>query len=116
MPNLVGRSEEDAKAQLRAKNLLVGTIRPQESDEPKGTVISQDIDANTEVNENTEISFTISSGRKATPTPTEEPVQTTVVTQQATPTQEPEETPTETNNSVETNATAPPVNAARNQG
>ncbi len=116
VPNLVGRSEEDAKAQLRAKNLLVGTIRPQESDEPKGTVISQDIDANTEVNENTEISFTISSGRKATPTPTEEPVQTPVVTQQATPTQEPEETPTETNNSVETNATAPPVNAARNQG
>lgn len=93
VPNLLGHSESDAKALLKSKNLLVGTITPQESTQPKGTVLSQTIAEDTEVNENTEISFTISTGQKATPTPTEPPKKTPVATEAA-PTSTPETEPT----------------------
>lgn len=93
VPNLLGHSESDAKALLKSKNLLVGTITPQESTQPKGTVLSQTIAEDTEVNENTEISFTISTGQKATPTPTEPPKKTPAATETA-PTDTPETAPT----------------------
>lgn len=115
VPNLVGRSEEEAKTLLKSKNLLVGTIHSQESDKPKGTVLSQTINADTEVNENTEVSFTISKGQQATPTPTEPPTKTPTETEKSTPTHVPEQTPSGQGGAVGANA---PVSAggADNQG
>lgn len=116
VPNLIGRSEEDAKALLKSKNLLVGTIQPQESELPKGTVLSQTIDADTEVNENTEISFTISTGQKATPTPTETPEKTPEETPKSTPTHAPESTPAGTGSATEANGVATSSGVTENQG
>lgn len=110
VPNLIGRSEEEAKALLKSKNLFTGNIRSEESDKPKGTVLSQAIDADTEVNENTEISFTISSGQKATPTPTEPPAKTPEETEKPTPTHIPEQTPAHPDGAVGASGTVAGTN------
>ncbi len=63
VPNVVGRSEEDAEKSLQAAKLTVVHGEPQNSDEvPAGDVISSDPVAGTEVEEGTEVTIVISLG------------------------------------------------------
>ena len=63
-PELVGKTEQQAKQEIRQLELVVGNIEKVESDQPKNTVISQSIPAGTEVEEKTTIDLVVSHGRK----------------------------------------------------
>ncbi|MBR6729276.1 MAG: Stk1 family PASTA domain-containing Ser/Thr kinase [Clostridia bacterium] len=73
VPNLLGYSESEAKAALLDAGLTWGQIIEGESSKPKGTVISQSIRPGIEVKEKTSIDLKLSSGSKATPTPSASP-------------------------------------------
>ncbi|MBQ9914754.1 MAG: Stk1 family PASTA domain-containing Ser/Thr kinase [Clostridia bacterium] len=78
VPNLLGLTEEEAKAELLDAGLTWGKIEEMESTKAKGTVISQSIRAKVEVKEQTSIDLRISSGKKdaeatKTPKPTSQP-------------------------------------------
>jgi serine/threonine protein kinase len=64
MPNLVGRTEADAKAKLTLNNLDLGSVsyveKTCDDDSMYGLVIWQSVDANTKVDEGTEIYLQIS--------------------------------------------------------
>lgn len=62
VPQLVGLSEDAAIAKIGSSNLSVGSIETAESELEAGTVIAQNIASGTQVEENTKISITISSG------------------------------------------------------
>ena len=62
VPQLKGLSKESALAKIESSNLSIGTITTAESELDAGTVIEQNIAANTKVEEHTRISITISSG------------------------------------------------------
>lgn len=63
MPKLTGQKEKDAKNALIALGLVPGEIVPQPSEEvPEGIVIWQSIDQGTELETNTAIDLSISSG------------------------------------------------------
>ena len=62
MPDLVGKTIEQAKQLLAQNNLNEGTILYEESDKPKGTVLSQVIEAGIEIPSGTEVNFTVSQG------------------------------------------------------
>lgn len=62
VPQLKGLSKESALAKIESSNLSIGTITSAESELDAGTVIEQNIAANTKVEEHTKISITISSG------------------------------------------------------
>ncbi|MCI8418650.1 MAG: Stk1 family PASTA domain-containing Ser/Thr kinase [Lachnospiraceae bacterium] len=62
VPALVGSTESRAKEKLRAANLSVGSVTQEFSDKEAGYVISQGVPENTEVPENTAISFVVSKG------------------------------------------------------
>ncbi len=62
VPQLKGLSRESALAKIESSNLSVGNITTAESELDAGTVIEQNIAANTKVEEHTKISITISSG------------------------------------------------------
>ena len=62
VPQLKGLSRESALAKIESSNLSIGTITTAESELDAGTVIEQNIAANTKVEEHTRISITISSG------------------------------------------------------
>ena len=50
VPSLVGLTSKDAaKSALEAAQLVLGRVTPEESDKPEGTVLEQDIEANTKV-------------------------------------------------------------------
>lgn len=88
VPNLLGKTEEEAKAALLDAGLTWGQIGTVESSRKKGTVAAQSIRADVEVKEKTSIDFKLSSGPKQTEAPaTEEPPATQK------PTQPPEEEP-----------------------
>lgn len=85
VPNLIGLSESEARSRVQQRNLTLGNVQYVESDETRGTVISQSIRADSSVDEGTRIDVTVSDGRVETPAPTPEP------TEEPQPTPEPEE-------------------------
>lgn len=91
VPNLLGKTEEEAKAALLDAGLTWGSIGTVESTRKKGTVAAQSIRADVEVKEKTSIDIKLSSGPKQTEPPAtaepEPPKQT-----QAPSASEPEET------------------------
>lgn len=79
MPNLVGRTESEAKSILNSNNLAYADTTYIESDQEEGTVIRQSIDAYEEVPEHTRIYLWVSTGPAETPEPTDTaPPETTV--------------------------------------
>ena len=62
VPNFIGSTEADAKAQLIEFNLAIGTVTYEPSDQPKGTILSQSVNASNVVPERTQIHFAVSSG------------------------------------------------------
>ena len=71
MPNLVGRTESEAKSILNSNNLAYADTTYIESDQEEGTVIRQSIDAYEEVPEPTRIYLWVSTGPAETPEPTD---------------------------------------------
>jgi serine/threonine-protein kinase len=68
VPSLVGLTSKDAaKSALEAAQLVLGRVTPEESDKPEGTVLEQDIEANTKVDIGTLVSITISNGKTPIP-------------------------------------------------
>lgn len=64
VPNFIGLSEAQAKAQLIQSNLALGEVTYEQSSKPKGTVIDQSRDHNEKVPEKTtKIDLVISSGQ-----------------------------------------------------
>ncbi|MBQ7535516.1 MAG: Stk1 family PASTA domain-containing Ser/Thr kinase, partial [Stomatobaculum sp.] len=71
VPNLTGKTEEAAKAELAAAGLKAGKMSKVYSDTvPEGTVITQAVDAGDQIESGTGIGFTISLGPEET-TPAE---------------------------------------------
>ncbi|NLD86988.1 MAG: PASTA domain-containing protein, partial [Clostridiales bacterium] len=73
VPDLKGLSEEAARKRLESFSLLIGNVIPIPSEEDPGTVISQSILPNTEVNEMTSIDISISSNVADPATPDDDP-------------------------------------------
>ena len=71
MPNLVGRTESEAKSILNSNNLAYADTTYIESDQEEGTVIRQSINAYEEVPEHTRIYIWVSTGPAETPEPTD---------------------------------------------
>lgn len=71
MPNLIGRTESEAKSILNSNNLAYADTTYIESDQDEGTVIRQSIDAYEEVPEHTRIYLWVSTGPAETPEPTD---------------------------------------------
>ena len=65
VPNILGQSEEKARKMITDAGMEPGNVTQSESDEPAGTVIRQNIAADTEVNEKTALDFEVSSGPAA---------------------------------------------------
>ena len=89
MPGVVGMMKQEALDLLESKGFANVVSIDVESDEPKGKVVSQSAEKNTELDVNTEIRLEISEG----PEPTEE--STTETTQAPTAPPETQTTPTE---------------------
>ena len=70
MPNLVGRTEDEAISILQSNNLTYADTTYIESEQEEGTVIRQSIDAYEDVSEHTRIYLWVSSGPAETPEPT----------------------------------------------
>ena len=66
VPNLLGKTEDEAKAALLDAGLTWGSIATIESSRAKGTVAAQSIQAGVEVKEKTSVDLRISSGPKTT--------------------------------------------------
>lgn len=62
MPNLIGLSEEAAITQIEGAGLSYGGAERVSSDVMSGTVISQSVDAGTEVEEHSRITLSVSAG------------------------------------------------------
>ncbi|MDR2360262.1 MAG: Stk1 family PASTA domain-containing Ser/Thr kinase [Oscillospiraceae bacterium] len=65
VPNLIGKTVQEATALLDSLNLTLGDITTAESDLPTGTIIRQSREVNEEVLERTKINLTISDGTLA---------------------------------------------------
>ena len=62
MPNLIGLTEDAAKAQIENSSLSFGSSERVASDLDAGTVIGQSVEAFQEVEEHTKITLTVSKG------------------------------------------------------
>jgi len=62
VPSLVGQNIDTVKKQLDSLGLKCGTVDQKESDKDAGTVLTQSVDATTQVDPGTAINFTVSSG------------------------------------------------------
>lgn len=62
VPDLAGLSAEAAITVLSDYNLVLGEIKPEESDRPANTIISQDPASGTRVSENSSVNIVISAG------------------------------------------------------
>ncbi|MBE0447335.1 MAG: Stk1 family PASTA domain-containing Ser/Thr kinase [Actinobacteria bacterium] len=69
VPKVVGKSLEDAKLDLKSRNLKIGKVRRDYSKETPGHVISQEPKAGSELEEGKEVSVVISIGRKKVSVP-----------------------------------------------
>jgi serine/threonine-protein kinase len=70
MPDLMGRTEEQARQAIENANLVVGQVDKVESQKPEGEVVYQSVEAGIEVDEGTTVSLQISMGSSSTPSPT----------------------------------------------
>jgi serine/threonine-protein kinase len=70
MPNLVGKTLEQAKQMLENYQLNDGNITYQESDRPKGEILQQSVDAGTEISSGSDIHLVVSQGATETAGPT----------------------------------------------
>lgn len=74
VPDIVGKSEEEAINLLQGAGLVVNLSSKSPSDAiPAGYIISQSIDADTQVEKGTKISYVISAGPAASATPVPSP-------------------------------------------
>ncbi len=73
VPNLLGKTEEEAKAMLLELGLTWGNISTIESSRAKGTVVAQSLPAGVEVKTNTSIDLRLSSGPKTSTEPSADP-------------------------------------------
>ncbi len=81
VPNLVGMTTSEAKRAISTAGLVLGSVIRQDSSQPEDTVISQTIQEKSEVNKKTEISITVSNGKKVTEPPkTQAPTKTPTAT------------------------------------
>ncbi len=81
VPNLVGMTTAEAKRAISTAGLVLGSVIRQDSSQPEDTVISQTIQEKSEVNKKTEISITVSNGKKVTEPPkTQTPTKTPTAT------------------------------------
>ncbi|MDC0772630.1 Stk1 family PASTA domain-containing Ser/Thr kinase [Streptomyces sp. HD] len=63
VPNLVGQTQDSAKALLTNSDLVMGTVTPKECEkQPKGQICEQDPAAKTEVDKNTKVNVVVSTG------------------------------------------------------
>lgn len=62
VPNVVGKSEKEAKKMIEQYGFEVGDVKEEQSDEEKGTVIEQDPSAGSEAKQGDEINIVISDG------------------------------------------------------
>ena len=62
IPNIIGKSLDDAKSELSSVGLQIGDIRYEDSDKAKDTVILSDPLPGTSVEGNSKINLTLSSG------------------------------------------------------
>jgi serine/threonine-protein kinase len=70
MPNLVGRSLDDATKMLTDNNLVLGTVTPQKTDaQPKNTVIDQSVLKGTQIPPQTTVDLTIAIPIPKVPVP-----------------------------------------------
>ena len=70
VPSLYGMTEDGARQALESRGLSLSGVNWADSDETAGTVIGQSIDPNTEVDEGTSVSITLSNGpREEEPQP-----------------------------------------------
>lgn len=70
VPDLSGKTEDEAKKLLEDKDLKVGNVYKDYSDTvDEGLVIRQTVEANSEVELGTKVTFTLSMGPKEEPTP-----------------------------------------------
>jgi serine/threonine-protein kinase len=67
MPNLVGEQETLAAKQLKSDGLLVGTVTPETSRKPKGTVLSTSPKNGVDVTKGDAVSLVVSKGITTTP-------------------------------------------------
>ena len=67
VPDIVGMQEEEAKAALRAVNLLGTLDREEPSARPRGEVLASEPSAGTRVTEKTEVRYYITSGQNSVP-------------------------------------------------
>ena len=76
VPNVVGMSQDAAKAALEQAGLKLGNISQTENTAPAGQVISQTVAANSKANRDTAVDIAVSTGKQETTTPEQKPVQT----------------------------------------
>jgi hypothetical protein len=112
VPNLVGLNESEARARLREARLSMGPVK-QEYDEtvPKGSILSQEPAAQTEVTRKTDVFFVVSKG----PEPTLPPEPATAPEQAPTPSTGSGTDPTGTNG-VSTDASGVGAGAGTDTG
>jgi len=67
VPDVVGQSLEDAKAELESKGLKVGTVTEKEQVGPPGRVMASDPAANTTVDKGSVVNLTVISGKLTVP-------------------------------------------------
>ncbi|MGQ7351346.1 PASTA domain-containing protein, partial [Quadrisphaera oryzae] len=63
VPDVTGRTESQAKQDLEARGLIEGTVSPQDSSLPQGTVMKSDPAADAEVQPGTAVNLVIASGK-----------------------------------------------------
>ncbi len=105
VPNLLGKTENEAKSALERANLKLGEVQQVSSDKEKGTVVKQSEAEGNRVKKNKAIDIRISSGKataSATPSPSAKP--STSASPSSTP--KPSSTPSGGNDEPEGNETS----------
>ena len=67
VPTLVGLTQQQVIDALTGAGLTVGTITPQDSDQPAGTVLASDPKEGTQVAKGSSVAITVSSGKVKVP-------------------------------------------------
>lgn len=71
MPDLVGKTKDVAEAELE-EAVLYATYEEVNSDEPAGTILTQDIEEGTEINKGTTVKLMVSAGKEKIQIPTDD--------------------------------------------
>ena len=106
VPNLVGKTESEAKQALARADLTLGEVQYVSSDQEKGTIVKQSESEGNRVKKNKAIDIRISNGKSSeTSAPTSKPeeTETSTPTSKPTSTPKPTETPAPEHNDSEDN-------------